>query len=393
VPDAAVHRAPAAAVRAPWSGRRRGVLLFVVTPECYFLSHRLALAAAAAQDGWEVHLATPDGPRGDEIARRNIVLHRVPMHRGIGSPAEELRGLVALFRLCRALRPDLIHAVSPKTAVLGGVVARVLGIPAVIMKGGLGSTVTQPGAYNALARLVVRAGIRAGLGARAVLVVQNPDEGADLARTARMRARTVLVDGAGVDCQVFRPTPEPPPPVTVTLAGRMIRSKGVPEFVAAARLLAERGAKARFLLAGEPDPGKRGSLEPRELRAWTREGWVEWLGQCPDMPGLLARSHIVCLPSHGEGLSKALAEAAAAGRAIVATDVPGCREVVCAGVNGLLVPPRDPAALAQALERLIGDPEMRAAFGRAGREIALARLDERIVIPRMLAIYRSLAQS
>jgi glycosyltransferase involved in cell wall biosynthesis len=367
------------------------VLLYVVTPERYFLSHRLPVAAAAARDGWDVHLAAPPGPRGNEITRRKIVLHRVPLHRSLASPVQELRSLGALVRLCRTLRPDLVHAVSPKAAVLAGVAARMLGIPAVLMKGGFGSMDTSPGVANALARLVIRGGVRAGLGPRAALVVQNAEEAADLARTEHMRSRTFLMDGAGVDCDAFAPTPEPPPPVTVTLPGRMIRSKGVGEFVAAARLLRARGVQARFLLAGGADPGNQGAFDPRQLQAWTREGCVEWLGHCSDMPGVLARSHIVCLPGHGEGLSKALAEAAAAGRPLVATDVPGCRDVVRHGVNGLLVPPRDPAALADALERLIGDAGARTAFGRAGREIALARFDERVVIPRMIALYRSLA--
>ncbi len=373
-------------------GRRtRGRLLFVVVPQAYFLSHRLPLALAAARDGWEVHLATPPDEGGGEITRHGIVLHRVPMHRAIASPVQELRSLGALVRLCRRLRPDLVHAVSPKAVVLGGMTARMLGIPAVLTKGGPGTAGTQPGAANALARVVIRAGVRAGLGGRAALVAHNPDEAADVARTGWMRSRTLVVAGSGVDCQAFHPTPEPPPPVTITLPARMLRSKGVEDFVAASRLLAARGVRARFVLAGGADPGNAAGIAPRELEGWAREGSVEWVGHCADMPGLLARSHVVCLPSRSaEGLPKALSEAAAAGRPIVTTDVPGCREVVQHGVNGLLVAERSPAALAGALELLIGNPEMRAAFGRAGREIALARLDERVVIPRILALYGSL---
>lgn len=392
MPDASAARVPAGdtARPAPAGAGRRGVLLYVVTPESYFVSHRLNLALAAARAGWEVHLAAPPGPAAAELARRGIVLHPVPLHRAIDSPVRELGSFAALVRLCRALRPDLVHAVSPKAAVLGGVAARVLGIPAVLMKGGLGSTVTEKGVQNAVARLVIRRGIRAAMGRRAALVAYNEDEAADLAPTPRLRARTLMVDGAGIDCRAFTPTPEPPPPVTVTLPGRMLSSKGVRTFVAAARLLAGRGVRARFLMAGTADPGNAGAVEPAELDAWNREGIVEWVGFRTDMPALLARSHVVCLPSYGEGLPKALAEAAAAGRAIVATDVAGCREVVQHGVNGLLVPVRDPVALADALERLIGDAELRAAFGRAGRRIALEKFDERVVIPRMLRIYDSL---
>lgn len=370
--------------------RRPPVLLFLVTPERYFLSHRLPVAEAARAEGWEVHVATPPGERGEEITRRGLVLHRVPLHRSFASPAQELRSFAAVVRLCRALRPDLVHAASPKAAVIGGMVARMLGIPAVLMKGGLGSTVTEPGPLYALAGMAVRMGIRAGLGPRAALVAHNPQEAADLAGTPRLRSRAFVVDGAGVDCRAFAPAPEPPPPVTVTLPGRMLRGKGVPEFVAAARLLHARGVGARFVLAGGMDTGNPGAVDAGEVDGWVREGVVEWIGHRRDMPAVLAASHVVCLPSHGEGLPRALAEAAAAGRPIVTTDVPGCREVVRDGVNGLLVPPRDVPALADALERLIGSPEQRAAFGGAGREIALRRFDERVVIPRVLGIYRSL---
>jgi len=265
-----------------------------------------------------------------------------------------------------------------------------MGIPAVIMKGGLGSTPTQPGAANAVGRWVIRAGIGASVWSRARLVVMNRDELADLARSAPVRARTAIVEGAGVNCTAFHPTPEPTPPVTIVLPARMLKSKGVGEFAGAARLLAARGVRARFLLAGDVDPGNSSTVHADEIRAWEEEGLVEWLGHCADMPLLLEGCHVVCLPSHGEGLPKALTEAAAAARPIVATDVPGCRDVVQPGVNGLLVAPRDERALADALETMILNPDMRTRFGRAGRQIALERFDERVIIPRMLAVYHSL---
>jgi glycosyltransferase involved in cell wall biosynthesis len=266
-------------------GRRtRGRLLFVVVPQVYFLSHRLPLALAAARDGWEVHLATAPGEGGDEITRRGIVLHRVPLHRAIASPVQELRSLGALVRLCRALRPALVHAVSVKGVVLGGVAARMLGIPAVLMKGGMGTAVTEPGAANRLARVAIRAGVRVGLGGRAALVVYNPDEADEVASTGWMRSRTLVVAGSGVDCQAFHPTPEPPPPVTVTLPARMLRSKGVEDFVAAARLLAARGVRARFVLAGGADPGNATAIAPGELEGGRGRGWWNGWATAPTCP-------------------------------------------------------------------------------------------------------------
>jgi glycosyltransferase involved in cell wall biosynthesis len=201
-----------------------------------------------------------------------------------------------------------------------------------------------------------------------------------------------LIRGVGVDLKRFRPTPEPEGPVTVVLASRMLKGKGAGEFVAAARQLKGAGSAARFVLAGEPDAGNPATLARAQLVAWQREGAVAWNGFCDDMPALLARSHIVCLPSYyGEGVPLGLLEAAAAGKPIVTTDVAGCREVVRHGDNGLLVPPRDAGALAAALERLIGDGAMRQRMGRRGREIAVQEFDEENAIADTLAIYRRLA--
>jgi len=387
------HRVGRSALLRARSQRRAPVLLYIVTPGRYFLSHRLTVACAAAAAGWDVHVAAPAGDAVDRITHAQITVHDTRLYRSVVSPFNELSSLLALIRLCRRIQPSLIHAVAPKAAVLGGLTARALGIPAVIMKGGLCTTDTAPGIANAIASLAIRAGIYASVSKRAILVVQNAEEFADLARSPRIRTRTALVAGAGVNCTAFRATSEPKPPVTVVLPARMLKSKGVPEFVEAARLLRARGIDARFLLAGRIDLDNSSAVQPGEIRAWEREGLVEWLGHCDNMPLLLERCHIVCLPGHGEGLSKALAEGAAAARPIVTTDVAGCRDVVQPGVNGLLVPPRDPNSLAAALATLILDSSMRTRFGRAGRDMALARFDERLIIPRMLSLYRSLRET
>lgn len=369
------------------------VLLFIVTPAHYFLSHRVTLGLAAAGAGWGVHVATPPGADADRIRALGFTTHCIGLSRAIASPARELRDFLSVLRLCRRLRPDVVHAISPKGAVFGGLAARMTGTAAVIMKGGLGTTAVEGGILNAIARTVIRYGIRAGVSSRATLVVQNDHERIDLARSRTATARTTLVQGSGVDCVRFAPVPEPPPPIQVVLPARMLHSKGVGDFVEAARVIAARGIRARFVLAGATDPGNATGVSERQLRQWHDEGIVEWLGHCDDMPALLARSHIVCLPSRGEGLPRALTEAAAAGLPIVTCDVPGCRDVVQHGVNGLLVPPRDVRALAGALELLVANARMRADFGAAGRAAALRAFDERIIIPRMLSIYGSLVRA
>jgi glycosyltransferase involved in cell wall biosynthesis len=206
-------------------------------------------------------------------------------------------------------------------------------------------------------------------------------------------SRIRLIPGVGVDLDLFRPSPPPSGPPTVVMPARLLRDKGVGEFVAAARLLRSRGVDARFVIAGEPDPLNPASVTLADVRAWTSEGLIEHPGFVADMPGLLAQSHIVCLPSYREGLPKSLMEAAAAGRAIVTTDVPGCREAVRDGYNGFLVPPRSATALATALERLIGDPALRDEMGRHGRLVAERRFDQDAIIRQTLALYDELTAS
>jgi len=172
----------------------------------------------------------------------------------------------------------------------------------------------------------------------------------------------------------------------------MLKSKGVGEFAAAAIKLKRTGSAAKFVLAGEPDPGNPATVTREQLIAWQRDGAIAWIGFCDDMPALLARSHIVCLPSsYGEGVPLALLEAAAAGKPIVASDIAGCREVVRHGDNGLLVPPRDGDALAAALGRLIGDGKLRRRFGERSREIAVQEFGAEQAIADTLAIYRQLS--
>jgi len=175
------------------------------------------------------------------------------------------------------------------------------------------------------------------------------------------------------------------------MATRLLWDKGVGEFVAAARLLRARGVDARFVLAGEPDPQNPSSVSADDVRGWAREGIVECAGFVADMPGLLSRSHMACLPSYyGEGVPKSLIEAAAAGRAIVTTNAPGCREVVRNGYNGLLVPPRSVTELAEALERLILEPVLREEMGRHSRLLAEQRFGQETIIRQTLALYDEL---
>jgi glycosyltransferase involved in cell wall biosynthesis len=200
----------------------------------------------------------------------------------------------------------------------------------------------------------------------------------------------VLIRGSGVDLNTFVPAEEPSGPVTVVLASRLLGDKGVREFVGAARQLHARGIKGRFVLVGDVDPGNPTSLTSSEIRSWEYDGTIEWWGHRDDMSQVFADCHLVCLPSYQEGLPKVLIEAAAAGRPIVTTDVPGCREVVQHGETGFLVPPRTVSPLASALEQLMLDQALRARFGARAREGSV-QFDLQTVIADTLALYQTVA--
>lgn len=371
----------------------RGKLLFVVNNPAFFLSHRLPIAQAAREEGWEVHVATPERDGADAVRRHGFVFHTVPMDRSKGRPWRELGTVLALHRLYRRLRPDLVHHVTIKPVLYGTVAARWAGVPAVVNAiSGMGYVFLSRGMKGALVRALVHAAYRFSLRhPRLRVIFQNPDDRAYFASRKLVReVDAVLIKGSGADTDAFRPAPEPAGDPTVVLAGRMLWDKGVGEYVRAAALLRPRHLRARFVLVGDPDPGNPASIPRHWLEEAQRSGHVEWWGHRDDMAAVLGGAHVVCLPSYREGLPKVLIEAAACGRPIVATDAPGCREIVRHGENGLLVPLRDDAGLAQAIDRLLSEPELRSRLGRRGREMVEEEFSLEHVVGRSLELYREL---
>ena len=367
-------------------------LLFVVNNPSFFLSHRLPLGIAAAARGYEVHVATPPGPSSAEIVRHRFGFHPVPMERNSGKPWEELVTLLALRRLYQALRPDLVHHVTIKPVLYGGLVARAIGVPAVVSAvSGLGTVFLARGKRAQLKRRAIVLAYRAALRhPNGRVIFQNVDDMAAFVDAGAVEpSNAVLIRGSGVDLAEFTPGAEPPPePVTVLLPARMLWDKGVGEFVEAARML--RSSGIRFVLVGPVDAGNLTSITAAELMAWQNEGLLTWLGNRCDMPALLRTAHVVCLPSYREGLPKALIEAAACGRPIITTDVPGCRDVVRDGENGLLVPARDARGLADAIGKLANDAALRARMGARSREIAEREFSVTAVAEETLAVYAAL---
>ncbi|MFP4279492.1 MAG: glycosyltransferase family 4 protein [Halochromatium sp.] len=377
----------------PLTHQRPPRLLFLVTVDWFFASHFLARACAAQRAGYEVLVMTHlEGEHARLRAAGLVPIHWQVRRRGL-NPLTELRSLWQVVRAYRRYQPDLVHQIALKPIIYGTLAARLSGVRHLINAPvGMGFVFTSKTALARVLRPLLRLALRWLLnppGSR--VVFENADDRAQALAGGLVREQAaVLIRGAGVDVRRIRPIAEPPGIPKVLLVARMLWDKGVGEFVAAAHLLRARGVRARYLLIGGADPDNRACIEPAQLQAWCAEGVVEWLGHRHDIAALMADAHIVALPSYREGLPKALLEALAAGRPIVATDVPGCREAVIAGQTGLLVPARDPVALADALAYLLECPRLRHRFGNAGRRLAEQAFTTEQVERATLALYSTL---
>ncbi|MEE8515308.1 MAG: glycosyltransferase family 4 protein [Alphaproteobacteria bacterium] len=369
-------------------------ILFVVTEDWYFCSHRLALAVAARGQGYDVVVATRVLDHGAQIREAGLSLEPLNWQRRSLNPIAGIAALGCLVRLYRHLRPDLVHHVALKPVILGSMAAALAGRPRTVNAlAGLGFVFASASSRARLLRPVVRRLLAILLGrGGARVIVQNPDDREFLVTRHMVAAdRIHLIRGAGVDLQEFQPRPEPEGAVTVALVSRMLWDKGVGVLVEAARIVRRRGTNVTVTLAGIPDAASPNAVPEAQLRAWNHEGIVDWIGFCDDVPALWARTHVAALPSsYGEGVPKSLIEAAAAGRPIIAADGPGLREIVRHGETGLLVPPGDAEALADAIEQLAGDADLRRRMGAAGRKLAEAEFGADLVIGETLALYREL---
>lgn len=369
------------------------IALFANT-DWYLYNFRLATAKHLQAHGAEVVMVSPPGEFGERFADHGIRWLTLPMDRASLNPLREAHTLHHLTALLRRERPDLIHNFTVKCAVYGALAARFSGVPAVVNAvAGLGYVYASNGLKARMLRPVVSALMRATLGhGQSRVIVQNPDDAAALADSKLVAAdRIRLIRSSGVDVERFRP-PERgngSGPLRVLLAARLLREKGIGEFVEASRMLKARGREVEFLLAGTPDSGNPSSFAREEVEGWHREGLVQWLGHVDDMPDLLASVDVMALPSYyREGVPRCLIEGAASGLCLITTGLPGCREVVTEhGVNGLQVPPRDAPSLAALLMQLDDDRPLARRLGAKARERAVAHFDERLVIDRTVDVY------
>lgn len=369
-------------------------LVFVISEDWAFWTHRLNLAKAAIADGFNVTLVTRCDNHVDRIKAEGISVVPFKCGRRLTNPISLYWAIQELSSIFRHLRPDIVHNVTIKNVIIGSVAARLAGVKNVVNAvAGFGYLSNASGWKNRTMQAAVRFSLRIATARMNMpIIVQNVDDRQKLIDwNVATPPNVVLMRGAGIDVMQYKPSPPPVGIPVVLMACRMIWSKGVREFVEAAKLVKSRGIMASFVLAGRVDTDNPAHVPEQMLRLWHEQGDVEWLEHCEEMPRVYASSSIVCLPTfYGEGLPKVLLEAAACGKPLITTDTPGCRDICRDGVNGRLVPPRDVKALADAICELVLDSDFRHVLGCHGRAIVEAEFTAESIAAQTVALYRTL---
>jgi len=367
-------------------------ILYIVNDLKFFISHRLPIALAALKSGFEVHIACPE-EKLEIFQSTDIVLHTIRLERGGLNVFKELGTLMDLIRIMRKLRPDVVHAITPKANIYGGISARLSNVKSIVVAvSGLGFVFANDSFKAKLLQKLVIALYKTAFNHRNIeIIFQNRD---DLALFEKYNvvdaANATVIPGSGVDLEQFRYIPEPVGIPRVLFGARLLKDKGIFEYINAVRLLKARNVSATFVVSGSRDAGNPASVTETELNDWKSENIAEFLGFRADMSAQIAASNIVVLPSYREGFPKGLIEAASCGRAVITCDVPGCRDAIIPGVSGLLVQPRQSKDLADAMQILIEDFSLRESMGLVGRLLAEQRYSIVDVVATHLKIYQKL---
>jgi len=368
-------------------------ILYVITEDWFFYSHFLDRAKFVAASGGTVGIATRFSIHEDELRNLGFEIYEINFSRRGLNPINEFFTALKIRKIIRRFKPDIAHNVALKPVVTG-TFGELLGRQSVIINAlvGMGYIFTSTDARASVVRPFLSRILKSLLRSKSVhVVIENPDDLSSLVSDGFVEPSKIsLIRGAGVDLKAFPFHPAIDGPVAVTLVSRILRDKGVLEFINSATQLQARLPEVVFQIVGEPDLGNPSAISQSEIDSWESLPNVRYLGRRSDIADILKGSHIVCLPSYREGLPKSLLEALSCGRPIITTDVPGCREVCADGVNGLLVPARDSIALSNAIEKLAINPELRQAMGRAGRLRAESEFSNEIVCAQTLDLYRRL---
>jgi glycosyltransferase involved in cell wall biosynthesis len=370
-------------------------ILYLVTEDWHFCLHWLNISGGARDAGYEVVVATRVHEHGEKIMQEGFKLIPITMQRNGINPFHEWQAIWNLVKLFNEERPLIVHNMTLKPVIYGSIASLLTRIPITVNTlAGLGHIFISHTLKARILRPLIETALHFALNRKnSRVIVMNPDDYQFYAKYADLQPdKVVVIRGVGVDVNKFQSIPEPQGEPVVTLVSRMLWEKGIGELVEASRFLKESGDRCRVVLVGQPDPENPSSIAKEQLMQWQNAGIIEWWGYNDNIPSIWERSHIAILPSYREGLPTALIEAAASGRPIIATDVPGCREVVRQDENGILVPVRNATALANAIRRLIRDPKLRQEMGRLGRSIAVREFSIEKVVKDTLAVYRELLE-
>jgi glycosyltransferase involved in cell wall biosynthesis len=369
-------------------------ILFIVNVDWFFISHRLPIALKAKKMGYEVHLICRVTNKSQYLEELGIKVHPLSFARSGMNVIHEVFLFFKLYQKLKDIKPDIVHAVTIKPVIYGGIAAKMAKVPALVSAiSGLGFLfVNRSGVKSKFFRFLTLILYRLPMSHRNQRVIfQNSTDRDILKKCSIDETKARFIRGSGVDINSITPCSEPDGELVIVMASRLLKDKGVVEFINAARLIKKKGLKVRFQLIGEPDLDNPKSVTDDEYKSWCNEKVVECLGYRSDVTDLFSKAHIVTLPSYyGEGLPKVLIEAAACGRPIITTDMPGCRDAIEPNVSGLLVPAHDAVALSKAIEELIENKELRQKMGEAGRKLAEKEYDINIVVDEHLSIYKEL---
>ncbi len=366
-------------------------LLFIVNVDWFFISHRLPIALAAIENGYEVHLACGITNRKSELEALGIIVHPLSMSRSGTSLLKELKVIKEMNAVVKDISPDVVHLVTIKGAIYGGLVTRFKKIKTRVASiSGLGFVFIDEGFKARFIRFLVTKLYRLALNSTNTKVIfQNEnDKNIFIGHKIIKSKQSLIIRGSGVDLNTYKYSPEPSGEKVIMFLARLLKDKGLVEFCDAATALKASGFKGRFVLVGDIDLHNPNSITQAELDSYIASGNIEHWGFSSNVPEVIAQSHIMVLPSYREGLPKSLIEAAACGRAVITTDVPGCRDAITANETGMLIPIKSSQAIVEAIQTLCDSNDKRDVMGKKGRQLAESCFDINDVINIHLSIYK-----
>jgi len=372
-------------------------LLFVISEDWYFVSHRLSLAKAAIKLGYEVALLSHFTNHRKVIEDAGIKIIEWPLNRSSRNPFQELAAIKSIFSSIRQFRPDIIHSVAMKPVIYSSIASLFTGLDnRIFALAGLGFVFTSNKRSAKLMRPFLEIAFRLLFkGNKTRLILQNPEDQQALLLAGVIKSKNIrLIRGAGVDIKSFSVNTIPTDISIISLPARMLWAKGIQDFIDCSQKINKDNTIARFVLVGTPDEQNPDSISKQKLTEWNKNSVIEWWGYQSDMPNVFHQSTIVCLPtSYGEGLPKSLLEAASCGRPIVTYDVPGCREIVIDGYNGILVKPKSVTGLVNAISQLINDSELCVKMGKNGRKLVEKHFTQEKIAEETIAVWEELLAS